>query len=49
MNVVHRRQEGKDGVEYHLCPAFTLGGDPDRIPDAKASDDPSKFARLIVE
>jgi hypothetical protein len=49
MNVVHRRQESKDGIEYHLCPAFTLGGDPDRIPDAKAADDPNKFARLILE
>jgi hypothetical protein len=49
MNVVHRRQEGKDGFEYHLCPSFTLGGDPDRIPDAKASDDPAKFARLKLD
>jgi hypothetical protein len=49
MNVVHRRQEGKEGVEYHLCPAFTLGGDPDRIPDAKPSDDPAKFAKLRLD
>jgi hypothetical protein len=49
VNVVHRRQEGKESVEYHLCPSFTLGGDPDRIPDAKASDDPTKFARLRLD
>jgi hypothetical protein len=49
VNVVHRRQEGKDAVEYQLCPAFTLGNDPDRIPDAKANDDPAKFARLHIE
>jgi hypothetical protein len=49
LNVVHRRQEGKEGVEYHLCPSFTLGSDPDRIPDAKPSDDPAKFARLKLE
>jgi hypothetical protein len=49
VNVVHRRQEGKDAVEYQLCPVFTLGNDPDRIPDAKASDDPTKFARLRIE
>jgi hypothetical protein len=49
VNVVHRRQEGKDGVEYQLCPTFTLGPDPDRIPDAKSSDDPAKFARLRIE
>jgi len=49
MNVVHRRQEGKEGLEYQLCPSFTLGNDPDRIPDAKASDEPSKFARLRLD
>jgi hypothetical protein len=49
VNVVHRRQEGKEAVEYQLSPAFTLGNDPDRIPDAKASDDPAKFARLRIE
>jgi hypothetical protein len=49
VNVVHRRQDGKDMVEYHLCPAWTLGTDPDRIPDARPSDDPARFARLRFE
>jgi acid phosphatase type 7 len=49
VNVVHRRQDGKDLVEYQLSPAWTLGTDPDRIPDAKASDDPARFARLRLD
>jgi 3',5'-cyclic AMP phosphodiesterase CpdA len=49
VNVVHRRQDGKEAVEYQLCPAWTLGTDPDRIPDAKPSDDPARFARLQLD
>jgi hypothetical protein len=44
INLAHRRQEGKDAAELLLSPAFTLGGDPDRIPDAKPDE---SFNRMI--
>jgi hypothetical protein len=49
VNVVHRRKDGKDYTDWHLCPAFTLGSDPDLLPDFRPGDVPEKFARVEVE
>jgi hypothetical protein len=49
LNVAHRRQEGKDGVEMQLCPSYSLGKDADRIPDFQPSERAERFARLVTE
>ena len=43
---VARRPSFDPAVETR---SFTLGNDPDRIPDATASDDPARFARLKLD
>jgi hypothetical protein len=49
VNVVHRRKDGKDAGEWQLCPAYTLGGDVDLLPDFRPAELPDKFARLETE
>jgi hypothetical protein len=47
VNAVHRRQEGQQGTELHLCPAYTMGNDADRLPDFRPADQVERFARLV--
>jgi hypothetical protein len=49
VNVVHRRQDAKDYTELHLCPAYTMGNDADRLPDFRPADLPERFAQLDVQ
>jgi hypothetical protein len=49
VNVTHRRGEGRLARDLQLCPAYTLGADPDGLPDYKPSDKPDSFARLTLE
>jgi hypothetical protein len=49
VNVTHRRREGKEYREFHLCPSYTAGNDPDQVPEWKPSTAPERFARLVVE
>ncbi|MFL5243299.1 MAG: metallophosphoesterase [Gemmataceae bacterium] len=44
INFAHRRQEDKDATELLLNPSFTLGADPDRMPDAKPDE---SYSRLV--
>jgi hypothetical protein len=48
VNVVHRRG-GKEGQELHLCPTYTFGDNPDRLPDCRPSERPARWARLLFE
>jgi hypothetical protein len=46
VNVTHRRGEGKASREFHLCPSYTFGNDPDRIEDANSEVVLERLARL---
>jgi hypothetical protein len=49
INVVHRRDRGKERQELHLCPTYVLGTDPDLLPDFKPGNTTDRFARLVLE
>jgi 3',5'-cyclic AMP phosphodiesterase CpdA len=49
VNVVHRRDRGKESQELHLCMTYVLGSDPDLLPDFRPANTPDRFARLVVE
>ena len=47
MNIIHRiKQPMRD---YELRPSFSLGSNPDIIPDWKVDTKPEKFARVKFE
>jgi hypothetical protein len=48
VNVTHRRREGKDFRDLHLCPSFTSGNDPDQLPDWKPSTAADRFALVVT-
>jgi hypothetical protein len=49
VNVVHRRGSGLKAENLLLCPAWTIGKDPDRLPDCLLADQPDRWARLVVQ
>jgi hypothetical protein len=49
VNVVHRRDRGKESQELQLCPTYVLGSDPDLLPDFRPANTTDRFARLVVE
>jgi hypothetical protein len=48
LNVVHRQPTSKEAVEWQLCPGFTLGNSPDRIPDVRPAEIPARYALRLV-
>jgi hypothetical protein len=49
VNVIHHRGEGKNYREFHLCPSYTFGNDPDRIEDVSSELVPARMARIAFE
>lgn len=50
VNVVHKRRgAGRESQERHLCPAYTLGSHPDRIPDVQPVSVSPRMARLVLD
>ena len=50
LNVIHGRPPiAKQILDRHLCPVHKLGGDPDRLPDWRPSEDAERLARVVFE
>jgi hypothetical protein len=46
INTVHRQGSGSWSIDYELCPTYSMGSDPDLLPDWKSGSSPASFARL---
>ncbi len=49
INVVHRHQDGKQFIDYELCPTYGMGSNPDLLPDWKPREAVDRFARLLMD
>jgi hypothetical protein len=49
INLVYRCSVGREWAEFHLCPTYKMGSDPDRLPDWKPTEGPDDFAQLSLE
>ena len=58
VNVIHHHCEERSFVDYELCPTYTLGTDPDLLPDWVPADKVSEqrvrevathFTRLVTQ
>jgi 3',5'-cyclic AMP phosphodiesterase CpdA len=48
VNVVHRRGEGLEASELHLCPVYRMGDSADELPNFVPVELPERFARLVL-
>jgi 3',5'-cyclic AMP phosphodiesterase CpdA len=49
VNVTHRRQVEREFRDFHLCPTYTFGTDPDRITDTRPTVASERHPRLILK